>query len=473
MHDAELALSPTLIVELRADAVSIFLAGIHAANPFQAVAGCLLAGPHHLEISLNPEQPDLKRIGRWSSIITLAFGKAACAMADAVQSIIPEHFRADPGIVVTNYENVRAVPNFDVYGAGHPFPDHAGEEAAHHIQQRLSATRPGTLVLVLVSGGGSALLPSPIPPITLAEKVATTDLLLASGASIEQINCIRKHLSVLKGGGLSKLAAPADVHSLILSDVLSNDVSAIASGPTVPDPSTFAEALAILQTKRIWDKLPETVQQHLLAGYQGRITETPKPNDSLFKHTSYTLIGSNRQSLNAIKQAAKMLHYQTIRYHYPLLGEARLKATKLVNYIAQLIQTGINQPTAIVSGGETTVTLNGNGKGGRNQEFALAFALAAEQQLPPCWVLLSGGTDGRDGPTDAAGGLVDPSSMDRLRQLGRDPQLLLDNNDAYHALKPINDLLITGPTCTNVADLLIVLLHPSLIQTTFLGEPHV
>ncbi|MDO9214190.1 MAG: DUF4147 domain-containing protein [Methylococcales bacterium] len=440
---------------LKQHAQSIFQAGVDAADPYQAVKHCLkidesLTGKIHL----------------------IAFGKAACAMANAAQEMIPASRLAGMGIAVTNYENVTAVANVEVIGAGHPLPDFAGFQAAQKIAERVSQAQADDLVLVLISGGGSALLPYPVAGVGLEEKIATTDLLLACGATINEINCVRKHLSQLKGGGLARLAAPAQVHALILSDVLGDDLSTIASGTTVADNSTYSDAISILKNKNVWSNAPESVRQHLQQGAQGLIAETPKANDPIFKHTSYVLCASNTVSLKAAQLAAEQLGYQTLIYSEQLCGIAREEAEQLARYATEvganlfapnaikIAPTSI-KPLAILAGGETTVNLKGNGKGGRNQEFALAFALAAEKHgLTGQWALLSGGTDGRDGPTDAAGGMVDANSLQTMISAGINPQEFLDNNDAYHALNSANDLLITGATGTNVADLQILLLHP-------------
>jgi len=385
-------------------------------------------------------------------------------MAKAAREIIPAPLLADFGIAVTNYENVTAIDNIEVIGASHPLPDEAGLNAALKCAERISRAQKGELVLVLVSGGGSALIPCPVDSITLQEKIATTDLLLASGATINQINCVRKHLSQLKGGGLARLAVPADLHALILSDVIGDDLSAIASGPTVPDPSTFDDAIAVFTTKGIWDKVPTPIQQHLEQGKLGKIQETPKPGDDAFKNTTYTLIGSNAISVNATLKAAQNLGYKAQLYDTHLCGEARHAAEKWVRYAKHLVDNGINKPLALLAGGETTVTLKGNGRGGRNQEMALAFAIAAQQHgLTGYWTFLSGGTDGRDGPTDAAGGIVDQDTIKRMIQAGgMDPVIMLDNNDSYTALKSSLDLLDTGATGTNVADLQVLLIHPTI-----------
>ncbi|MFA5984521.1 MAG: glycerate kinase [Methylococcaceae bacterium] len=442
----------------RQHALQIFQAGVIAADPYLAVKRNLWLEDDKLKIL----HDQLIRHGTWPKIHLLAFGKAACAMAQAAQETIPHALWASKGIAVTNYENVCPIEGFDVIGAAHPLPDQAGLNAAKRIAEQAMNAQAGELVLVMVSGGGSALIPYPAGQISLSEKSSTTDLLLASGATINQINCVRKHLSRLKGGGLARFAAPADLHALILSDVLNDDLSAIASGPTVPDPTTYADAIDILKTLCIWQLLPETIRQHLQLGLNGQIADTPKRDDPIFSNTGYTLIGSNSISLDAITQAAKKHGYDTIRYSDNLSGEARTAATNLALYSQQLSQQGFNKPIAILAGGETTVTVKGKGLGGRNQEFALAFACAAKELgLTANWTFLSGGTDGRDGPTDAAGGLVDVDSLQRMQSAGIIALNLLNDNNAYTALKSSNDLLMTGATGTNVADLQILLLQPN------------
>lgn len=441
-------------VLLRQDALSIFKAGVAAADPYQAVK-------HYLTPRL---------LGNHSKVHLIAFGKAACAMAQAAQEIIPSEMLAGRGIAVTNYENVTGVDNVDVIGASHPLPDAAGLNGARLIADRVRNAKENELVLALVSGGGSALIPYPAGQITLQEKIATTDLLLASGATINQINCVRKHLSRLKGGGLARMAAPADLHALILSDVLGDDLSSIASGPTVADNTTYADAIEILKDKGIWEQTPASVRQHLEQGKLGHTAETPKPGDEIFKNTGHTLIGSNTISVHAMLKVARKLGYQTELYSEHLSGEARAVGATLV---AQCIERRLpkvgalgeaapqSQPLALLAGGETTVSLKGNGRGGRNQEMALAFALAAEQHgLTGNWAFLSGGTDGRDGPTDAAGGIVDNNTVKRMAQAGINPIQLLENNDSYNALKASDDLVNTGATGTNVADLQILLIQP-------------
>ena len=429
-----------MIDALKSHALQIFQAGVEAANPYQAVKHCLQLDDSGQKIHL------------------IAFGKAACAMAQAAQELIPASHLAGTGIAITNYENVIAVDKVEVIGAGHPLPNSDGFSAAQKIAERVSQATADELVLVLISGGGSALLPYPVAGVSLQEKIATTDLLLACGATINEVNCVRKHLSQLKGGGLAKLAYPAKVHTLILSDVLGDDISTIASGTTVPDVTTYADAIAVLKNKGVWLNVPESVRHHLEQGEQGLIAETPKLDDAVFQNTSYKLCGSNTLSLKAAQTTAEQLGYQTQIYSEQLCGIARDEAEKLACYAASIVR--VAKPIALLAGGETTVQLQGNGTGGRNQEFALAFAIAVQKHgLTEQWILLSGGTDGRDGPTDAAGGMIDADSLQRMNNAGINPDALLDNNDAYTALNSSNDLLITGATGTNVADLQILLLQ--------------
>lgn len=431
------------------------MAGVKAADPVLAVQKSLRIHDGQLEIIFDGRVCSKP----WGKIHLIAFGKAACKMAEAACEVIPDSMLEGSRLVVTNYENQTTVEGCEVMVAGHPLPDASGVDAAQAVIERLECAQLDELVLVLVSGGGSALLTCPVVPLTLDDKIVTTELLLASGADIQQLNCVRKHLSRLKGGGLAQIASPADVHALILSDVIGDDPSSIASGPTVPDSTCFADAIKVLRGKHIWDKVPKRVREHLQAGGAGKIPETAKPGDSIFDRVDYTLIGSNSISVNAVQQAASAEGYTTQVYTNALCGEARDEAEKLVVYAAEQVNT-LEKPLAIIAGGETTVTLKGDGQGGRNQEFALAFAIAAERHgLKSRWVLLSGGTDGRDGPTDAAGGLVDSGSFLRISETGVDAQIFLDNNDSYLALKGSGDLLDIGATGTNVADLQVLLVQ--------------
>ena len=442
---------------LRSSAFRIFQAGVAAADPYNAVHRFLKAEQNQLQIVM--DDGGKSRTGNWPKIHLIAFGKAACPMLKAALEIIPPGLLGKT-IAVTNYENVTSIEGVNVIGAAHPLPDESGYQAAKLCAEIAQNAKAGELVLVLVSGGGSALIPYPVGSVTLQEKILTTDLLLASGATINEINCVRKHLSQLKGGGLARLVAPAGCHALILSDVIGDDLSAIASGPTVPDASTFSDAIEVMRQKGILDKVPDSVRDYLEKGRQGIASETPKPADPIFTTCSHTLIGSNRISVNSIMKAAIEQGFEATLYSDNLCGEAKDEAEKLVQFAKNRVKEAGKQPVALLAGGETTVTIKGNGRGGRNQEMALAFAISAQKQgLPGNWVFLSGGTDGRDGPTDAAGGLVDSGTIQRILDTGLNPVTLLANNDSYSALKASHDLLMTGATGTNVADLQVLLLQ--------------
>ncbi len=450
----------SVLNDLRQHALSLFDRGIRAADPYQAVKNHLRLHNNAVEVDLNTDTDENKRNYGVEKIHLIAFGKAAGSMIEAACDIIPANLLASKPIAVTNYENEKNYANIELITANHPIPDAAGEKAAQLIAERLHNAQADELILVLISGGGSALLPFPAQGISLQDKQTTTDLLLACGASINQVNCVRKHLSRLKGGQMTRLAAPAQLHALILSDVLGDELSAIASGPTVADNSTYADAMTILKQKNIWQQIPTSVQQHLQQGAAGNIAETPDDGDPCLKKASHTLICSNNISLKAVHQAAKALNYATEIYSTHLQGEASLVAEKLALHAKQL-QNSVTEPTAIIAGGETTVSIRGNGKGGRNQEMALAFAIAAEKHgLKNNWTFLSGGTDGRDGPTDAAGGIVDNQSLHRLKQKNINPEQILADNDSYSALKESMDLVMTGATGTNVADLQVLLIQP-------------
>lgn len=450
------------IKSLRKNALHLFNTGIAAADPSKAVKDSLIVGENHFEIALDLNDASKKRIGRWSKIHLIAFGKAACSMAQAATEVIPSHRLASRPLAITNYENKTTLTHVNVIAASHPIPDEAGQKATEKVLEKLKSTEAGELVLILISGGGSALLPYPANGISLDDKQTVTDLLLTSSADIKQINCVRKHLSQIKGGQLAKLSLPADCHSLILSDVVGDDLSSIASGPTVPDITTFSEAIDILKKNGIWNKVSANVQTYLGRGVLGEVKETPRSDDLCFSQTSNTIVGDNSISLKEVTLASKRLGYKTDIFSTSLSGEASKIAEQMVLHANTVIGTGLTRPLAILSGGETTVTVKGTGKGGRNQEMALAFAISVEKHpLASHWVFLSGGTDGVDGPTDAAGGMVDSETLNRIKQARANPENRLNNNDSYSALKKSDDLIITGATGTNVADLQILLIQPA------------
>jgi len=386
-------------------------------------------------------------------------GKAAASMAAAVDALWPADAPLQ-GLVVTRYGHVppglpQPQARIAVLEAAHPVPDTAGQQAAKRIAAQVAGLGPDDLVLALISGGGSALLALPGHGITLADKQALNQALLASGASIDEMNCVRKHLSALKGGRLAALAAPARVVSLLISDVPGDDPAVIASGPTVPDPSTCQNALAICQRYQ----LPLPAAAH--AGLASGAFETPKPGDARFQGHAVHLIATPQQSLEA---AAALARAQGVAAHIlsdAIKGESRDVGKVHAALARQVARQGqpFTRPCVLLSGGETTVTLRGPGKGGRNQEMALAFldGLARGARDAEQAVFLAASTDGGDGPTDAAGAFA---SLDILRHglaLGLDPARFLAGNDAYHYFSAVGALLVTGPTNTNVCDIKVLL----------------
>lgn len=437
---------------LKEDAVDIFLAGVAAVDPGRAVRShlklegdVLLAGTHRISLS-----PDTR-------VFVVGAGKAGAPMAAAVEKVLGS--RVHSGLVVVKYGHVAPVERIEILEGGHPVPDEAGLEGACRVTDLLDDAGEGDLVICLISGGGSALIPSPEPPVTLRDKQETTDLLLKSGAEIGEINCVRKHLSRLKGGGLARLAFPARVLALILSDVVADPLDVIASGPTVGDPTTFDDALAILDRYDLAERVPEAVLTRITQGAAGKYPDTPKPGDPELEGVMNLLVGTNAIAVKAAEKKAEELGYNTTVLSTTITGETRDAAENHAAVAREIVQQDVPgaRPTCVLSGGETTVTIKGGGKGGRNQEFALASAIGIEGL--PRTVILSGGTDGTDGPTDAAGAMADGTTVSRAWDAGLDPTAFLENNDSYHFFKKLDDLLITGPTLTNVMDLRIILVR--------------
>jgi hydroxypyruvate reductase len=379
-------------------------------------------------------------------------GKAAASMARAVET----HWDGPiSGLVVTRYGHGVPCHQIEVVEASHPVPDAAGQEAASRILASVQGLTADDLVLCLISGGGSALLALPASGITLEDKQAVAKALLRSGASIHQMNCVRKHLSAIKGGRLAVAAFPARVVTLAISDVPGDDVSVIASGPTVPDPSTFREALAIL--KRYGIDGPEPVIRHLMAG----VDETPKSGDPRLGRSTTVLIATPQDSPEAAARIARTVGYSPVILGNALEGEARDMAMVHAGIARQI--AGYGQPAAapcvLLSGGETTVTVRGKGRGGRNAEFLLALAVALDSH--PGIFGLAADTDGIDGSEDNAGAWIGPDTLARAAAAGLDAKALLAGNDAYRFFAGLDDLIVTGPTLTNVNDFRAILIDPA------------
>ncbi|MBV8571411.1 MAG: glycerate kinase [Acidobacteriaceae bacterium] len=389
-------------------------------------------------------------------IFLVAAGKAAPRMAATIEQILGPLLSG--GIVVTKRGHLSApFKTCHAIEAGHPVPDEAGLNAAELVRDLLRELNARDLLIVAVSGGASALLSAPCRSIPLAGKQRATSLLLRAGASITELNTIRKHLSFLKGGGLAALAYPATVVGFLLSDVIGDPLDVIGSGLTAPDPSTFADALAILEKYELTSQVPAPVRDHLTAGAAGIIPETPKPGSPVFANVHNVIVGSNEQALAAAARKANELNYRTLVLSSTLYGESREVARVHAQILRQITRTGqpVPRPACVLAGGETTVTVKGHGKGGRNQEFALAAAIdiaGFDRAL-----VLSCGTDGTDGPTDAAGAIATGDTILRAAGLGLDPLCYLAANDSYTFFDRLGDLLKTGPTGTNVMDIHILL----------------
>ncbi len=396
-------------------------------------------------------------------IIVIAAGKAAVPMAQAAVDAIGHAPLTGIGVTKSGHAAGHTLPQtLRVIEAGHPVPDAVGLAAAEAIADLLASTTARDRVLLLLSGGASALLPSPVVGVSLADLQAVTEGLLRAGATIGELNAVRKHLSRLSGGQLARLAPSAPVVTLILSDVVGDPLDVIASGPTTPDPTTYAMAQAILARYDLAERIPPAVSTHLAAGVAGRIAETPKPGDPAFAQVSNVIVGSNRLAAQAAVTEAERLGYNTLLLTTFMEGEAR-EVAKVTAALAKGIRTHgdpVKPPACLVWGGEMTVTVRGQGQGGRNQELALAAALALDG-LPDI-ALLALATDGTDGPTDAAGAIIDGGTAELARAAGWDPAAALADNNAYPLLDAVGALLRTGPTGTNVNDITVVL----VVQTS-------
>ncbi|MFQ5830338.1 MAG: glycerate kinase [Candidatus Methylomirabilia bacterium] len=437
-------------MSLREAALSIFHASLAAGHVGSLLGRTVsLAGAR---LSLGPRTFDLTRIRR---VLVLGAGKASGAMAQRLEEVLDD--RIARGLVVVKDGYTAPTRRTRLVEAGHPIPDRRGLRAASDLLELARDAQEGDLVVVLISGGGSALTPAPAPPITLAEKQALTRQLLAAGASINELNAVRKHCSRLKGGQLAKAAFPAFVVSLILSDVIGDPLDVIASGPTSPDETTYAEALAILDRYQLRNQIPVAVRDHLERGARGGIPETPKARDPIFGRVTNVVIGNNRLVVDEAQARARALGFNTHLLTDALQGESRDVARQLVSLAREIRSQGkpVAPPACLIAGGETTVTVRGRGMGGRCQEFCLASALGVEGM--PDVVILAAGTDGTDGPTDAAGALADGQTVGRGKEIGRDARASLEDNDSYHFFSALGALVSTGPTNTNLLDLYLLL----------------
>ena len=445
----------SVLCKLREDAKAIFQAGLDAVDAEEAVR-------RHLRLDvpaglLHLSSGESLLLSRFKRVLVVGAGKAAAPMAFALEQLIAPAFEPQ-GTLNVKYGHTTPHPRcIRLHEAGHPLPDAAGVEGVRRIEDLLGTLADTDLLFVLISGGASALLPAPAAGLSLEEKQETTDLLLRAGADIYELNAVRKHLSRMKGGQLALRAQPATVVSLILSDVIGDRLDVVGSGLTSPDPSTFEDAEDALRKYGLLQRVPAPVSDRLRNGRTGQIPETPKHFDSFSPRIHNLIVGSNRLAIEAAADAARSLGYHTAILSSTLQGETREAARFHVEILREVISSGnpIRRPACLLSGGETTVTVRGVGKGGRNQEFGLAAAIALAGLENS--VILAAGTDGTDGPTDAAGALVDGTTAARATALGLSMSDHLERNDSYPLLHAVGDLLKTGSTGTNVMDLNILM----------------
>src|SRR3989337_1996940 len=405
----------------RKELYSIFHAGVEAVNPYTLILQAV-----HLEdkrLIIGDASYDLNH---FNNIMVIGAGKATAPMAKAMESVLGR-FITD-GRIIVKYGHAARLKRVKVTEASHPVPDEAGVKGTEDIIKMLKNADKETLVICLISGGASALLVSPADSITLGDKKIVTELLLKAGASIDELNTVRKHLSKVKGGRLARIASPATVVSLILSDVIGDRLDVIASGPTAPDPTTFPDAMNVIEKYGLTNRLPARVLKLLKQGINGKIKDTPKGDEPFFKKTRTVIIGSLKHAIASAREKAISIGFKAEVITSELQGEARDVARYLAARAIE-VQNSVREgerPRCLISGGETTVTVKGNGLGGRNQELALAFAMEIEGIKG--LTMLSAGTDGTDGPTDAAGAFVDGNTLVSARELGIVPEIYLENN---------------------------------------------
>ena len=442
----------TMIEDHKKALEDIFRAGLKAVDPERAVRKYVRCEGNQLFVGDCSYSLD-----RFKRILLIGAGKGTAPMAKAQEDILGDWLTS--GWIIVKYGHGMPLKKTHIMEAGHPLPDEAGLKATEELLRQIQECTEEDLIICAFSGGGSALLPAPSPPINLDEKQESTRLLLECGATINEINTIRKHLSRSKGGWLAKAAYPATLVSLILSDVIGDPLDVIASGPTVPDESTYTDCIEIIERYDLISRLPKSVSEYFRQGTAGMLPETPKVGDPAFSKVQNLIVGNNRGALLAAKEQAISLGYNTLVLSSQIEGEAREVAQVFAAIGKEIRQAGlpISPPACLLAGGEPTVKIQGRGKGGRNQELALAFAIAIDG-----WegiFLLSAGTDGTDGPTDAAGAIVSGLTCRRARQANLNPYAFLLANDSNTFFESLGDLLKTGPTRTNVMDIICMIVE--------------
>ena len=434
--------------------LEIFKHGVSSVQPNNILDNFIKVKSKKIIVTEGSKQKIYSKINR---VFPICIGKASVDMAKKIKKIFKvSNFKIEKGILIVNKENFSKVKGFKCFSSGHPIPNRNGLDASIFLENYLGKLEKNDLVLIFISGGGSALAPYPVDGISLEEKIIINKILLESGANIKEINIVRKHLSKLKGGNLVKICNPAYVHSFILSDVIGDDLSSIASGMTTYDNSTFRDVKKILNKYKIWTKIPKNIKNHINNGEKKKELETPEKNNQIFRKTNNTLIGSNNLCLNNMKNLCKKYNINSKIWFKNIDGDVKKISKKFSNNIKKI---KYKTPVLLISGGETTVKVNGKGKGGRNQEFALYFAIEMKKINPSkSFIILSAGTDGRDGPTNAAGGILNQGSLEKIKNKKVNLKKELLNNNSYQVLKKINSLVIIDGTNTNVADVQLIYL---------------
>jgi len=438
--------------EARALALASLESAVNAADPKHILKSRFLL--KNSTIHINGYSFDLWRFKR---VYVIGAGKASGSMAEVVEQMLGR--RITEGLVTVPYGSKNKTDIIKLHEASHPIPDETGVEAARRILEIATQAKQDDLIICLISGGGSSLMPLPRGEIPIADKREITQALLKCGATISEINTVRKHISDIKGGWLAKKAYPAVVLNLILSDVVGDHLEFIASGPTVPDPTTFSDAIRVLKKYGLWDTVPKSIGKALSDGQSHLIPETPKANDDAFKKVYNIVVGSNRTASLAACEYLNSEGLNTLLLTSTLEGEARHVGVMLVSIAHEVSLSGnpVQKPAGIIAGGETTVTVTGKGLGGRNQELALAAALKLDGMDGV--VVASASTDGVDGPTDAAGAIADGKTLVRASKMGLAPEEFLSENDSYNFFSELGDLILTGPTGTNVNDVSTILVR--------------
>jgi glycerate 2-kinase len=440
----------------RDDLRAIYTAAISSVDPCRAIKTHLKRRGGWLRLYVNTGLHKKINLNDFDRIFVVGAGKASAPMAKAIESIMGD--RITGGLICTKQGYTAKLSNIRIVEAAHPIPDARGMAAAEEILNILMSARARDLAISLISGGGSSLLPLPPGPISLEEKREATDLLLKSGAGIHEINTVRKHLSLVKGGNLAKAAGDATVLNLVVSDVVGDDMGVIASGPFSPDGSTFKDALDVLERYGLVEKVPAPVTDRLRRGARGEIEENPGRDSPVFKNVTGLIVASNIIALEAAKSEAERMGYHSVILSSMVEGDTRDAAfwhSRIAREVAAS-SNPVRAPACIISGGETTVAVSGDGLGGRNTEFALNAAVFIDGLTNV--TVASIGTDGTDGPTDAAGAVVDGLTVFRAKEKGMDIRIYSKRNDSYHFHKELDNLIITGPTNTNVMDLRIMLI---------------